>query len=100
MEKDKKENVKHFNLKWFNKKNIDLVDDKIEIYISNLLDIDEYIEINRKFQKITLELTSILNLEQRRLLREYQKVEMEITSYQNSLAYYLGLNENSKSKIK
>ena len=30
MEKDKKENVKHFNLKWFNKKNIDLVDDKIE----------------------------------------------------------------------
>jgi len=94
MEKDKKENVKHFNLKWFNKKNIDLVDDKIEVYISNLLDIDEYIEINRK------ELTSILNLEQRRLLREYQKVEMEITSYQNSLAYYLGLNENSKSKIK
>jgi len=86
MEKDKKENVKHFNLKWFNKKNIDLVDDKIEVYISNLLDIDEYIEINRKFQKITLELTSILNLEQRRLLREYQKVEMEITSYQNSLA--------------
>ena len=78
MEKDKKENVKHFNLKWFNKKNIDLVDDKIEVYISNLLDIDEYIEINRKFQKITLELTSILNLEQRRLLREYQKVEMEI----------------------
>lgn len=77
MEKDKKENVKHFNLKWFNKKNIDLVDDKIEVYISNLLDIDEYIEINRKFQKITLELTSILNLEQRRLLREYQKVEME-----------------------
>ena len=64
MEKDKKENVKHFNLKWFNKKNIDLVDDKIEVYISNLLDIDEYIEINRKFQKITLELTSILNLEQ------------------------------------
>ena len=45
MEKDKKENVKHFNLKWFNKKNIDLVDDKIEVYISNLLDIDEYIEI-------------------------------------------------------
>ena len=31
MEKDKKENVKHFNLKWFNKKNIDLVDDKIEV---------------------------------------------------------------------
>lgn len=100
MENNKKTNNKPFNLKWFNKENIDLVDDKIEMYITNLLDIDEYIEINRKFQRLTLQLTSILNSEQIKLLREYQQVELEISSYQNSLAYYLGFEENSNSKIK
>lgn len=97
---NQKENSKNFDLNWFNKNNICLVDDKIEVYLSNLLDINEYLELNRKFQKLTLELTSTLKPVQRKLLMEYQNIELQISSYQNSLAYYLGLNEKSNHKIK
>lgn len=90
--------TKSFNLKWFNKKNIDLVDDKIELFISKLLDNEDYIEINRKFSKLTIELTSTLNSDQLKILREYQNAELQITSYQTALAYYLGLNEDVKLK--
>ncbi len=50
-------------------------------------------------QKLELELTSNLSEGQRKVLREYQRVDLQITSYQNSLAYYLGLKNNIK-KIK
>ena len=81
------------NLSWFNKENMDLVDDKIEQNITNLLDIEEYLELNRKLSKLDLELIKILNSEQKEVLRSYQKIELEISSYQNCLAYYLGLKE-------
>lgn len=89
-----------FDLNWFNQQNIDLVDNKIEVYISKLLDIDDYVKINRELQQLILKLTSSLTSEQIALLRDYQNVELQVSSYQNSLAYYLGLNNNSIGKIK
>lgn len=90
----------NIDLVWFNKENIDLVDDRIEQEITNLLDIEEYLELNRKLSKLDLELINSLNLEQKELLRSYQKIELEISSYQNGLAYYLGLKENSNFQNK
>ncbi len=34
---------KKIDLSWFNDENIDSVDEQMEIYMSNLLDIDKYI---------------------------------------------------------
>ena len=59
------------NLNWFNKNNIGMVDDTVEEHINDLLDIKDYVELNRKFNQLTLELTS----------------------YQNSLAYYIALTK-------
>lgn len=89
-----------FNFDWFSQENMDFVDDEIEIYISKLLDIDDYVKINHELQQLTLKLTSSLTSEQRTLLESYQNVELQISSYQNSLAYYLGLNNSSNSKKK
>lgn len=81
------------NLNWFNKNNIDMVDDKVEEHINDLLDIKDYIELNRKFNKLTLELTSNFSSEERQKFYEYQKIDLELSSYQSSLAYYIALNK-------
>lgn len=72
---------------------MDMVDDSIEEHISDLLDIKDYIELNRKFNKLTLELTSNFSSEERQKFYEYQRIDLELCSYQNSLAYYLALNK-------
>ena len=66
-----------------------MVDDKVEENINDLLDIEEYIILNRKLQKLTVELISNLDIEQIHKFREYQQIELELSSYQNSLAYYI-----------
>jgi hypothetical protein len=91
-------NGNNFDLAWFSKENIDLIDDKIELDICKLLDIDDYLEINRKFNEVTLKLTSSLTSEQLSLLHEYQHLDLEISSYLQALAYYLGLKDNSNKK--
>ena len=70
-----------------------MVDDKVEENINDLLDIEEYIILNRKLQKLTVELISNLDIEQTHKFREYQQIELELASYQNSLAYYIALNK-------
>lgn len=40
-----------------------MVDDKVEENINDLLDIEEYIILNRKLQKLTVELISNLDIE-------------------------------------
>ena len=72
---------------------MDMVDDSIEEHISDLLDIKDYIELNRKFNKLTLELTSNFSSEERQKFYEYQRIDLGLCSYQNSLAYYLALNK-------
>lgn len=94
----KTKKTKNFNLKWFNKKNIDLVDDKFEIHFSNLLDIDEYLKLNRELQKMESKLHASLSPEQRKIMKEYESIELSISSYHTALGYYLGLNEDSKIK--
>ena len=90
---ENKSETKHLDLNWFNKSNIDMVDDKVEENINDLLDIEEYIMLNRKLQKLTVELISNLDIEQTHKFREYQQIELELSSYQNSLAYYIALNK-------
>ena len=58
-------NIK-IDLNWFNKSNMDKVDDSIEVHINDLLDIKDYVELNRKFNKLTLELTSNFSAEERK----------------------------------
>ena len=48
-----------------------MVDDKVEENINDLLDIEEYIILNRKLQKLTVELISNLDIEQTHKFREY-----------------------------
>ncbi len=52
-----------------------MVDDKVEENINDLLDIEEYIILNRKLQKLTVELISNLDIEQTHKFREYQQIE-------------------------
>ena len=89
---------KEIDLSWFNDKNIDFVDNQMEIYMPNLLDIDNYIQLNQDMQKLELELNSSLSENQLNILRNYQRIDLQITSYQNSLAYYLGLGDSKKQK--
>ena len=49
-------------------------------------------------QKLELELNSSLSENQLNILRNYQRIDLQITSYQNSLAYYLGLGYSNKQK--
>ena len=70
-----------------------MVDDKVEENINDLLDIEEYIMLNRKLQKLTVELTSNFSAEERKKFYEYQKIDFELSSYQSSLAYYIALNK-------
>ena len=70
-----------------------LKNDKVEENINDLLDIEEYIILNRKLQKLTVELISNLDIEQTHKFREYQQIELELSSYQNSLAYYIALTK-------
>ena len=98
MEEEMKTKGYQIDLDWFTDENIDLVDNQIELYMSSLLDINDYIQLNHNLQQLILELTSNLPENQRKILKEYQKVELQITSYQNSLAYYLGLRDSSNKK--
>ena len=81
------------NLNWFNKNNIGMVDDTVEEHINDLLDIKDYVELNRKFNQLTLELTSNFSSEERQKFYEYQRIDLELSSYQNSLAYYIDLTK-------
>lgn len=81
------------NLNWFNKNNIGMVDDRVEEHINDLLDIKDYVELNRKFNQLTLELTSNFSSEERQKFYEYQRIDLELSSYQNSLAYYIALTK-------
>ena len=81
------------NLNWFNKNNIGMVDDTVEEHINDLLDIKDYVELNRKFNQLTLELTSNFSSEERQKFYEYQRIDLELSSYQSSLAYYIALNK-------
>ena len=53
-----------------------MVDDKVEENINDLLDIEEYIILNRKLQKLRVELISNLDIEQAHKFREYQQIEL------------------------
>ena len=81
------------NLNWFNKNNIGMVDDTVEEHINDLLDIKDYVELNRKFNQLTLELTSNFSSEERQKFYEYQRIDLELSSYLNSLAYYIALTK-------
>ena len=81
------------NLNWFNKNNIGMVDDTVEEHINDLLDIKDYVELNRKFNQLTLELTSNFSSEERQKFYEYQRIDLELSSYQNSLPYYIALTK-------
>lgn len=85
----------------FSQIDIDYVDEKFEQNLPLLLQYGKYIEIDRKLAKINLELVSSLNEKQRELLRKYQKLSLDATSYQNCLAYYIGLKtKNEIEKLK
>lgn len=85
----------------FSQTDIDLIDEKMEENLTILLDSKEYVKINKQFNNINLKLTSTLTPQQRELLNEYQGLELEITSYQNCLAYYIGLKtKNEVEKLK
>ena len=85
----------------FSQIDIDYVDEKFEQNLPLLLQYGKYIEIDRKLAKINLELVSSLNEKQRELLRNYQNTSLDATSYQNCLAYYIGLKtKNEVEKLK
>lgn len=80
----------------FSQIDIDYVDEKFEQNLPLLLQYGKYIEIDKKLAKINLELVSSLDEKQRELLRKYQNLSLDATSYQNCLAYYIGLKTKSE----
>lgn len=85
------EKKKKINLKWFNDNNIDLVECKMENYISELLKLEEYANLDRELHSVNLELLSTLNDEQLKILRKKENIELQLSSFDTYLAYYLGL---------
>jgi len=85
----------------FTQIDLDFVDEKFEQNLPLLLQYGKYIEIDKKLAKLNLELVSSLNEKQRELLRKYQNLSLDATSYQNCLAYYIGLKtKNEVEKLK
>lgn len=99
---DKKNNISSkIDNDLFSQIDIDFVDEKFEQNLPLLLQYGKYIEIDKKLAKINLKLVSSLNEKQRELLRTYQKLSLDATSYQNCLAYYIGLKtKNEVEKLK
>ncbi len=85
----------------FTQIDLDFIDEKFEQNLPLLLQYGKYIEIDKKLAKLNLELVSSLNEKQRELLRKYQNLSLDATSYQNCLAYYIGLKtKNEIEKLK
>lgn len=88
---DKKEQIsKQFENELFGITDMDHVEEKMEINLPVLLEVKEYLEINKQFKDMNLKLISTFSSEQRKLFNEYMGLELEISAYQNCLAYYLG----------
>ena len=78
---------------WFTEENINFVEEKIESNLDSLFNCEKYANLSDNFSKIHLELLSTLNEKQRTLFYNYENSALSLNSYQNTLAYYLGLNE-------
>ncbi len=79
----------------FNKSDIEYISEKVEANYSILLGVTKYLEIERKANKLNLQLSATLNSQQEQMLKQYWDLEVESIAYHNCLAYYLGL----KSRI-
>ena len=75
----------------FNKSDIEYISEKVEANYSILLGVTKYLEIERKANKLNLQLSATLNSQQEQMLKQYWDLEVESIAYHNCLAYYLGL---------
>lgn len=80
----------------FEEEIIDFIEDKIEANVKQLFHQQKYSELSESFSKLNLQLLSTLDENQRELFHSYQNIALKLNSYQNTLAYYLGLNEEQQ----
>lgn len=81
----------YFENDLFDKADIDLIDEKIQANIPGLLGIGEYMDLDIKISDINERLSKSLDVKLKRLFNEYQQAVIKANSYQNCLAYYLGV---------
>ncbi len=96
MKKSKPINLSsYFEDDLFKKSDIEYISEKVDVNLSVLLGVTEYLEIERKSKKLNLHLTATLNPQQEQILKQCWDLENNSRAYENCLAYYLGL----KSRI-
>lgn len=96
MKKSKPINLSsYFEDDLFKESDIEYISEKVDVNLSVLLGVTEYLEIERKSKKLNLQLVATLNPQQKQMLKQCLDLQVDSIAYQNCLAYYLGL----KSRI-
>ena len=90
--------LKEIDNELFNQTDIDFIDEKIELNMPLLIGYNQYMEIDNKLEEINLKLSSTLDKSQQKLFNKYQEYSINATSYQNCLAYYIGIQTALQSQ--
>lgn len=77
---------------------INFISDKIDENFPILLANDTYLEIDKKLFELNSKLIKLLNEDELKLFEKYLDTSFETISYQNCLAYYLGINTGINMK--
>lgn len=75
----------------FCKTDIDFISDKIDENFPILLADDTYLEIDKELFELNSKLIRLLTEDELKLFEKYLDISLDASSYQNCLAYYLGI---------
>lgn len=75
----------------FSQSDIDLIDEKVENNMAILLANNDYMDIDDELEDLNFKLTNMLDDSQLKILKEYLYTENKAKTYENCLAYYIGL---------
>ena len=91
LESKNSNDISQFDSQLFDQVDVDIVSEKMENNISILLASKDYRDIDEKLLDLKMKLNSLLGESGQELFDQYIAVNSESISYQNCLAYYLGL---------
>lgn len=97
LENEKVDFSSYFENDLFSQEEVDLIEEKMENNMPILLGRDNYIDIDNKISEANVKLTKLLNEKELKIFKDYQSASINATSYQNCLAYYLGVQAGINS---
>lgn len=90
-ESKNKNDISAFDNELFDDVDIDIVSEKMEKNLPVLLANKHYMDIDDELLDLSMKLNSLLGENEQELFNKYIEINSEAISYQNCLAYYLGL---------